>query len=87
MGIDDDNGVVAGTCLELIQTRCATTPFIVHIWEYKGYPGHHNTQARLAQDPVCSSMFHQQDIYFLIRISHAGLSRVSKTAPPIACIA
>lgn len=26
---------------------------LVHIWEYKGYPGHHNTQARLAQDPVC----------------------------------
>lgn len=32
-------------------------------------------------------MFHQEDLYFLIRISHAGVSRVSKTAPPIACIA
>ena len=25
---------------------------IVHIWEYKGYPGHRNTLQRLAQDPV-----------------------------------
>lgn len=25
---------------------------IVHIWEYKGYPGHKNTMEKLAQDPV-----------------------------------
>jgi hypothetical protein len=25
---------------------------IVHIWEYKGYPGHKETMERLEQDPV-----------------------------------
>lgn len=31
--------------------------YIVHIWEYKGYPGHKDTMARLAQDPVSPSFF------------------------------
>jgi hypothetical protein len=25
---------------------------LVHIWEYRGYPGHKSTLTRLAQDPV-----------------------------------
>lgn len=24
----------------------------VHVWEYKGYPGHKETMERLQQDPV-----------------------------------
>lgn len=60
---------------------------LVHIWEYKGYPGHHNTQARLAQDPVCVISSKRSFIFSYAFLSHAGVSRVSKAAPPITCIA
>lgn len=33
----------------LVLTLC---PPVVHIWEYKGYPGHKQTMERLAKDPV-----------------------------------
>ncbi|KAF7721200.1 hypothetical protein EC973_005118 [Apophysomyces ossiformis] len=36
----------------LPQRQDLTVVGVVHIWEYKGYPGHKQTVSRLAQDPV-----------------------------------
>ncbi|KAI9317647.1 nipsnap family protein, partial [Dichotomocladium elegans] len=56
----------------------------VHIWEYKGYPGHHNTTMRLASDPVYQA-FLQQLRPLLVSRENSVMLEFSfwKTAPPM----
>ncbi|KAI9488100.1 hypothetical protein BDB00DRAFT_66798 [Zychaea mexicana] len=55
----------------------------VHIWEYKGYPGHRNTMARLAEDPY--NAFLKQLRPLLISRENNVMLEFSfwKTSPPM----
>ncbi|KAJ8659182.1 hypothetical protein O0I10_005221 [Lichtheimia ornata] len=56
----------------------------VHIWEYKGYPGHHNTQARLAQDPVYQEFLKQLRPLLVSRENNVMLEfSFWQTSPPM----
>ncbi|KAI9270430.1 hypothetical protein BDA99DRAFT_320171 [Phascolomyces articulosus] len=56
----------------------------VHIWEYKGYPGHRNTLARLAEDPEYNTFMKQLRPLLISRENNVMLEfSFWKTSPPM----
>ncbi|KAI7852434.1 NIPSNAP-domain-containing protein [Circinella umbellata] len=56
----------------------------VHIWEYKGYPGHRNTLQRLAQDPEYNAFLKQLRPLLISRENNVMLEfSFWKTSPPM----
>lgn len=55
--------------------------YVVHIWEYKGYPGHESTMERLSKDPV--SLFNQVKKKKILIVIHKVYAQFLKDLRPL----